>query len=125
MKCKLNLSSKLENKTSGRCWGESTQLMTTRANNEKSESIQEVTDPTVEKVFKEKLYAQPYHEAFVSEEEGMAKIRKGLYAFHALFAAHKIISDAFEEHEKCRVKQIPMFLANHIGFPIRKGSPYS
>ncbi|PSN55586.1 Ionotropic receptor [Blattella germanica] len=87
--------------------------------------INEVTDPTVEKVFKEKLYTQPYHEAFMSEEEGMEKIRKGLYAFHALFAAHKIISDTFEEHEKCRVKQIPMFLANHIGFPIRKGSPYA
>ncbi|KAJ9591143.1 hypothetical protein L9F63_002298 [Diploptera punctata] len=85
----------------------------------------EVTDPTVEKLFKEKLYNQPVSEAFTSEEVGMEKIRKGLFAFHGLFGANKIISDTYEEHEKCRFKQIPMFMANHIGFPIKKGSPYT
>ena len=78
----------------------------------------------MEKLFKEELYTRPRAEAFTSEEIGMEKIRRGLYAFHYLFGAYKIISDTYEEHEKCRCKEITMFLANHVGYPIKKGSPY-
>jgi hypothetical protein len=87
--------------------------------------FQEITDPTAEKVFKEKLYTQPVHEAFISDEVGMERIRRGMNAFHGLDGAYKIISDTFEEHEKCRFKEIKLFEANHVGFPIRKGSPYT
>jgi hypothetical protein len=70
------------------------------------------------------LYTQPFQQAFVTEEVGMERIRRGLNAFHGLSGAYKIISDTYEEHEKCRFKEIKMFEANHVGFPIRKGSPY-
>jgi hypothetical protein len=87
--------------------------------------FQENTDPAVEKLFKEKLYTQPFHEAFITDEVGMERIRRGLNAFHGLYGAYKIISDTYEEHEKCRFKEIKMFEANKVGFPIRKGSPYT
>ncbi|XP_069702766.1 glutamate [NMDA] receptor subunit 1-like [Periplaneta americana] len=87
--------------------------------------VNERTDPAVEKVFQEKLLTQPFQEAFVPEQVGLEKIRRGLYAFHGFFEAYKIISDTYEDHEKCRFKEINMFLSNHVGFPIRKGSPYS
>ncbi|KAJ4445582.1 hypothetical protein ANN_12263 [Periplaneta americana] len=86
--------------------------------------VNETTDPEVTKVFKEKLYTQPFEEAFTTEEVGIEKIRKGLFAFHGLAGSYKIISDTYEDHEKCRFKEIEMFSSLHISFTAKKGSPY-
>jgi hypothetical protein len=86
--------------------------------------FQETTDPEVTKVFKEKLYTQPFKDAFLNEDDGMQKIRRGLYAFHGLSGAYKIISDTYEDHEKCRFKEIRMFASVQLSFTARKGSPY-
>lgn len=87
--------------------------------------MQETTDPEVTRVFKEKLYTQPFKEAFTTEEVGMEKIRRGLFAFHGLSEAYKIISDTYEDHEKCRLKEIKMFTSLHVSITAKKDSPYT
>lgn len=87
--------------------------------------LQETTDPEVTKVFKEKLYTQPFKEAFTTEDVGMEKIRRGLYAYYGLAEAYKIISDTYEDHEKCRFKEIKMFTSSHMSLTAKKGSPYT
>lgn len=86
--------------------------------------FQETTDPEVTRVFKEKLYTQPLKEAFTTEDVGMEKIRRGLYAYHGLSGAYKIISDTYKDHEKCRFKEVGMFTSLHLCLTARKGSPY-
>jgi hypothetical protein len=86
--------------------------------------FQETTDPAVTRVFNEKLYTQPFQEAFTTEVVGMEKIRRGLYAYHGLSGAYKIISDTYEDHEKCRFKEVGMFTSLHLCLTARKGSPY-
>jgi len=87
--------------------------------------LQETTDPEVTRVFKEKLYTQPFKEAFTTVDVGMEKIRKGLYAYHGLAEAYKTISDTYEDHEKCRFKEIKMFTSSHMSITAKKGSPYT
>ncbi|KAJ9598629.1 hypothetical protein L9F63_010683 [Diploptera punctata] len=87
--------------------------------------VNETTDPEVTWVFKEKLYTQPFQEAFTTEEIGVHKIRRGLFAFHGLSGSYKIISDIFEEGEKCRYQEIKMFSSLHMSLTARKDSPYT
>jgi hypothetical protein len=87
--------------------------------------FQETTDPEVTNIFKEKLYTQPFKEAFTTQDVGMEKIRRGLYAYHGLAGAYKIVSDTYEDHEKCRFKEINMFTSLHQCFTARKDSPYT
>ena len=86
--------------------------------------MQETTDPEVTRVFNEKLYTQPFDQAFTTEDIGIDKIRGGLYAYHGLSGSYKIMSDTFEESEKCRYQEINMFTSLHLSFTARKGSPY-
>jgi len=87
--------------------------------------LQETTDPEVTRVFKEKLYTQPFEEAFTTGDVGMEKIRRGLYAYYGLAEAYKIISDTYEDHEKCRFKEIKMFTSSHMSLTAKKGSPFT
>jgi len=87
--------------------------------------LQETTDPEVTRVFKEKLYTQPFEEAFTTADVGMEKIRRGLYAYYGLGEAYKIISDTYEDYEKCRFKEIEMFTSSHMSLTAKKGSPYT
>ena len=87
--------------------------------------FQETTDPEVTRVYKEKLYTQPFKEAFTTENVGMEKIRRGLYAYYGLAQAYKIISDTFEDDEKCRFKEIKMFTSSRISLTAKKGSPFT
>jgi hypothetical protein len=80
--------------------------------------------PVIQRLFREKLYAQPYEQAFTTQEVGIAKIRTGLNAFHGDASAYKVMSDTFEEFDKCRLKEIKMYSTDKLAFPVRKGSPY-
>lgn len=87
--------------------------------------LQETTDPEVTRVFKEKLFTQPFKEAFTTENVGMEKIRRGLYAYHGLAESYKIVSDTYEDHEKCRFKEIQMLTSTLMSLSTKKGSPYT
>jgi hypothetical protein len=79
----------------------------------------------VTRVFKEKLYTQPFKEAFTTVDVGMEKIRRGLYAYYGLADAYKIISDTYEDNDKCRLKEIKMFTSSHMSLTAKKGSSYT
>jgi hypothetical protein len=51
-------------------------------------------------------------------------MRRGLYAFHGDADAFRIISETYDEHEKCRLKSIKMFSSVQGAVTVRKGSPY-
>jgi hypothetical protein len=86
--------------------------------------LQDTNDPEVKRLYFEKLYTQPPDKAFTSNEVGVANIRKGLHAFQSDADVYKVMSDTLEEHEKCRYKEIVVFVTNCLAYPVRKGSQY-
>jgi hypothetical protein len=86
--------------------------------------FQETTDPDIKDLYFKHLFTQPYRKAFTTSEVGVQKMREGLYAFHGDSDAFKVMSETYEEHEKCRLKGIKMFSNLHFGFPVKKGTPY-
>jgi hypothetical protein len=86
--------------------------------------LQDTNDPDVKRLYFEKLYTQPIERAFTSNEIGVANIRKGLHAFQSDADVYKVMSDTLEEHEKCRYKEIVVFVTNCLAYPVKKGSPY-
>ena len=86
--------------------------------------LQDTTDPVIKKLFHDKLYRQPFRKAFVSQEEGVERMRHGLYAFFGDAGTYTLIIDRYEEHEKCRLKEVTINPSNALAFPVKKGSPY-
>ncbi|XP_068632718.1 uncharacterized protein [Battus philenor] len=63
--------------------------------------------------------------AYLSEAEGVARIRTGLFAFQVEVAAgYDIISKTFTEREKCGLKEIQAFKLPMVAVPIRRHSGY-
>ncbi|KAJ4439288.1 hypothetical protein ANN_07409 [Periplaneta americana] len=85
--------------------------------------INETTDRDIRALYYKKLYTQPQSEAFTSTEVGVKNVRLGLHAFHGEADAFKIISETFDEYEKCRLKRIKMFSTLQVAFAVPKGSP--
>jgi len=52
------------------------------------------------------------------------RMRHGLYAFYGDVGTYKVISDRYEEDEKCRLKEVTINPSNALAFPVKKGSPY-
>lgn len=56
---------------------------------------------------------------------GMEKVRTGLFAYQVeLQAGYQIISDTFNEPEKCGLKELEAFQLPIIAIPTRKNFPY-
>jgi hypothetical protein len=85
---------------------------------------QDTTSTEIKRMFHQKLYSRPYHKAFTTEEIGVENLRNGLYAFYTGAEAYKIMSDTYDESEKCRLKEISINPSNVLAFPVKKGSPY-
>jgi hypothetical protein len=86
--------------------------------------LQETTDPEIKELYFKHLFTQPYHKAFTSAEVGVARMRRGMHAFHCDTDAIRFISDTYDEGEKCRLKYIRMFSTVQDALAVRKGSPY-
>ncbi|XP_033610837.1 glutamate receptor 4-like [Cryptotermes secundus] len=86
--------------------------------------VNETTDTEIKDLYFKHLFTQPYHEAFTKPAVGVAKISKGLYAYHGDADAFKIISETYDEYEKCRLKSIKMFSSLQLAFAVKKGTPY-
>ncbi|KDR16070.1 hypothetical protein L798_10082 [Zootermopsis nevadensis] len=86
--------------------------------------VNETTDADIKNLYFKHLFTQPYHKAFTTSEVGVEKMREGLYAFHGDADAFKIISETYEEHEKCRLKNIKMFSTIQLALVVQKGSPF-
>jgi hypothetical protein len=86
--------------------------------------LQDTTDPDIKRLFYRKLYTRPRQKAFTTLEIGVESLRKGLNAFYTGSEAYKIMSDTYEESDKCRLKEISINPTNVLGIPVKKGSPY-
>ncbi|KAJ9593926.1 hypothetical protein L9F63_014640 [Diploptera punctata] len=86
--------------------------------------VNETSEPTMRKLYYERLFTQPFDKAFTSHEIGIANVRKGMHAFQGDADAYKVMSDTMEEHEKCRYKEIVLFPTNVLAYPVRKQSQY-
>ena len=86
--------------------------------------LQDTTNPEIRRLFYEKLYTRPRQKAFTTLEVGVETLREGLNAFYTGLEAYKVMSDTYEESEKCRLKEISMNPTNVLGIPVKKGSPY-
>jgi len=86
--------------------------------------VQGTTDPEIQELYFKHLFTQPYHKAFTSAEVGVARMRRGMHAFHCDGEAFHFISETYEEHEKCRLKYLRTISTVHQSLIVRKGSPY-
>ena len=86
--------------------------------------LQDTTNPLIKRLYNDKLFSKPYEEAFTTQEVGIQKILSGLFAFHGDPGAYKVMSDTFEEHDKCRLKEIKMYSTDKLAFPVKKGSQF-
>lgn len=76
-------------------------------------------------MYKKKIAPPRKRPAFFNIHEGMAKVREGLFAFHLdLTSAYTVISNTFEEHEKCGLQEIRFMPKARIAIPVQKESPY-
>jgi len=86
--------------------------------------LQETTDPEIKELYFKHIFTQPHHKAFTTPEVGVARIRRGLHAFHGNREAFHFISATYDEGEKCRLKYIRMYSSVQLALCVRKGSPY-
>jgi len=86
--------------------------------------LQETTDPEIKELYFKHLFTQPYHKAFNTPEVGVARMRRGMHAFHCGEDAFRFISETYEEDEKCRLKYIRMVSTVQLALAVRKGSSY-
>ncbi|KAJ9584278.1 hypothetical protein L9F63_021374 [Diploptera punctata] len=65
------------------------------------------TDPVRHAIYTKKVSPPGGAERFMSLEEGLKRVRKGLFAFHVeLGPGYEVISDTFLEEEKCGLETI-------------------
>ncbi|KAJ9588871.1 hypothetical protein L9F63_017844 [Diploptera punctata] len=85
--------------------------------------MKETTDPELREFYLKKIAPQGekiyYHPAI-----GMAKIKTRMHAFQVdTTAAYKIMSETYEEYEKCGLQEIDLFPAPMFTIAVTKGSP--
>ena len=82
-------------------------------------------DPFERKVYLEKLAPPGKKSNFLTAREGIARVRRGLYAFIMEEASgYSIMEETYFEHEKCELVNIEYIKFSDPFIAIRKGSPY-
>nr|XP_021203484.2 ionotropic receptor 75a [Bombyx mori] len=83
-------------------------------------------DEPVRKAIYEKKIAPPgVAPQFMSMEEGVKKMRKGLFAFHMeTGVGYKFVGKYFKESEKCGLKEIQYLQVIDPWLAVRKNTPY-
>lgn len=77
------------------------------------------------KVYLDKIAPPGKKDNFLSAREGIAKVRKGLYAFVMEEAgAYSIMEETYFEHEKCELVSIEYIKFSDPYLAIKKRSPY-
>lgn len=86
--------------------------------------VSQIADPFHRKFAAEKISPPGEKDHFVTAAEGVALIRKGLYAFAAESSIiYKHMEDTFYEHEKCDLGQIELIKFYDPHMSLRKRSP--
>uniref|UniRef100_A0A182UMD8 Ionotropic glutamate receptor C-terminal domain-containing protein n=1 Tax=Anopheles merus TaxID=30066 RepID=A0A182UMD8_ANOME len=83
------------------------------------------TEPTRRALYEQKI-RRPYGpDAFIALEQGIDRIRHGLYAFHVeQGVGYKVISETYQEDEKCGLQEIQYLQVIDPYYAIQKNSSY-
>ncbi|XP_050074306.1 ionotropic receptor 75a-like [Anopheles maculipalpis] len=83
------------------------------------------TEPTRKALYEQKI-RRPYgSDAFIPLEQGIDRIRHGLYAFHVeQGVGYKVISETYQEDEKCGLQEIQYLQVIDPYYAIQKNSSY-
>lgn len=86
--------------------------------------LQESMDPHTRTLYRKKIKPKG-NDVYLRPSIGMEKMRTGLFAYQVeLQAGYRIISDTFNEPEKCGLKHIEPFQLPMLAIPVRKNFPY-
>lgn len=71
-------------------------------------SLKRLTDPTERMLYKKRILNRDGTDNFMSLEDGVQKMKKGLFAFHMETpVGYRLVSKYFSEAEKCDLREIP------------------
>ncbi|XP_055538461.1 ionotropic receptor 75a-like [Wyeomyia smithii] len=83
------------------------------------------TEPTRQAIYERKIRQPDGSESFIQLEQGINKIRHGLYAFHVeQGVGYKVISETYQEDEKCGLQEIQYLQVVDPYYAIQKNSSY-
>ncbi|XP_046384917.1 uncharacterized protein LOC124155243 [Ischnura elegans] len=86
--------------------------------------FQEMKEPLKMKIYN-KIAPPNRPPAFFSMEEGISKIRGGLFAFHVeLGSGYEVIRETFTEDEMCSLQEVNIMPKTNVWLIMRKNSPY-
>lgn len=72
--------------------------------------FQHQTEPTRRAIYEKKVLQKDGSMIMFPLEQGVNRIREGLFAFHMeLGAGYKFVSETFFEHEKCTLKELQFY----------------
>ncbi|XP_053687023.1 ionotropic receptor 75a-like [Sabethes cyaneus] len=83
------------------------------------------TEPTRQAIYERKIRQPDGSENFVPLEQGIDRIRRGLYAFHVeQGVGYKVISETYQEDEKCGLQEIQYLQVIDPYYAIQKNSSF-
>lgn len=83
------------------------------------------TEPIRKTIYETKIAPPNKKDRFMEKSLGVAKMREGLFAFHAeVSTAYKLVEETFYEHEKCGLMEIEFIQVTDPWYAIQKFSPY-
>ncbi|XP_056633934.1 ionotropic receptor 75a-like [Diorhabda sublineata] len=76
-------------------------------------------------IYEQKVAPRGQKDHFMPLEEGVRKIREGLFAFHMeTGVGYKVIGEIYQEYEKCDLQEIQYYDFTDPHIAIQKNSPY-
>lgn len=82
-------------------------------------------EPLRRSIYENKIRQKNGKEAFMNLAQGVEQVREGLFAFHMeLGVGYKIISETFQEDEKCGLQEIQYLQVIDPFYAIQKNSSY-
>ncbi|XP_001651553.2 glutamate receptor 2 [Aedes aegypti] len=83
------------------------------------------TEPTRQAIYERKIKQQDGSANFINLEQGIDRIRRGLYAFHVeQGVGYKVISETYQEDEKCGLQEIQYLQVIDPYYAIQKNSSF-
>uniref|UniRef100_A0A182NM91 Ionotropic glutamate receptor C-terminal domain-containing protein n=1 Tax=Anopheles dirus TaxID=7168 RepID=A0A182NM91_9DIPT len=83
------------------------------------------TEPTRRALYEQKIRKPTGPDAFIALEQGVERIRHGLYAFHVeQGVGYKVMSETYQEDEKCGLQEIQYLQVVDPYYAIQKNSSY-
>ncbi|CAH1364152.1 unnamed protein product [Tenebrio molitor] len=87
--------------------------------------FENAVDPTRRAIYEQKVAPKGQKPSFMKAEEGIRRVQEGFFAFHIeLNTGYKLISDVFQEGEKCGLKEIEYVNLIEPWLATEKKSPY-